>query len=77
MKKPFDKEYYLSFFRRELTENLLHFWMGRCLDTQNGGYLNRFSNDGSKLVSTDKYTWSQGRFLWMFSRLSTMESTLF
>ena len=77
MNKPFDSAHYLSFFRQELTENLLHFWMSRCLDTENGGYLNCFSNDGSKLVSTDKYTWSQGRFLWMFSRLSMMESTLF
>lgn len=77
MNKPFDSAHYLSFFRQELTENLLHFWMSRCLDKENGGYLNCFSNDGSKLVSTDKYTWSQGRFLWMFSRLSMMESTLF
>ncbi|MBO5869008.1 MAG: AGE family epimerase/isomerase, partial [Oscillospiraceae bacterium] len=56
---------------------LLYFWMPRCLDTENGGYLNCFTNDGSRLVSTDKYTWSQGRFLWMFSRLATMESDLF
>ena len=77
MSKQFDRNYYLSFFRNELTENLLHFWMSRCLDTENGGYLNCFSNDGSKLVSTDKYTWSQGRFLWMFSRLAMMESDLF
>lgn len=77
MKKQFNAQRKLTFFRQELTENLLFFWMPRCLDTQNGGYLNCFSNDGSKLVSTDKYTWSQGRFLWIFSRLSTMESTLF
>lgn len=51
---------YLSFFRKELTENLLSFWMPRCLDQENGGYLNCFTNDGSKLISTDKYTWSQG-----------------
>lgn len=68
---------YLDFFKQELTENLLWFWMPRCLDKTNGGYLNCFSNDGSKLVSTDKYTWSQGRFLWMFSRLATMRSDLF
>lgn len=77
MKKQLDTKHYLSFFRRELTENLLSFWMPRCLDEAHGGYLNCFSNDGSKLVSTDKYTWSQGRFLWMFSRLSMLESDLF
>ena len=77
MKKELDVQKYLKFFKEEMTENLLFFWMSRCLDEKNGGYLNCFSNDGSKLVSTDKYTWSQGRFLWMFSRLATMESDLF
>ena len=71
------KNHYLSFFKKELTDNLLFFWMDRCLDGKNGGYMNCFSNDGSRLVSTDKYTWSQGRFLWVFSRLATMESDLF
>ena len=68
---------YLEFFKKELTDNLLWFWMPRCLDKEYGGYLNCFSNDGSKLVSTDKYTWSQGRFLWMFSKLYMMESDMF
>lgn len=77
MKKTFDTQYYLEFFKRELTDNLLSFWMPRCLDRTYGGYLNCFSNDGSRLVSTDKYTWSQGRFLWMFSRLAMMDSDLF
>jgi len=67
----------LSFFQQELTENLLPFWMPRCLDVKYGGYLNCFSNDGSKLVSTDKYTWSQGRFLWIFSKLAMMRSPMF
>ncbi len=77
MKNKPNIEHLLSFFRKELTDRLLFFWMDRCLDKENGGYLNCFSNDGSRLVSTDKYTWSQGRFLWVFSRLATMESDLF
>ena len=77
MNHSFDRNYYLSFFQRELTDRLLFFWMDRCLDKDNGGYLNCFSNDGSRLVSTDKYTWSQGRFLWVFSRLANIESDLF
>ena len=68
---------YLNYFKNELKENLLYFWMPRCLDKENGGYLNCFSNDGSKLVSKDKYTWSQGRFLWIFSKLATMGSDMF
>ncbi len=77
MKRHFDLNEHLSFFRTELKDNLLFFWMERCLDEENGGYFNCFSNDGSRLVSTDKYTWSMGRFLWIFSRLATMESDLF
>ena len=72
-----DTKKYLDFFKNELKENLLSFWMPRCLDSEFGGYLNCFSNDGSRLVSRDKYTWSQGRFLWMFSKLATLDSDIF
>ncbi len=68
---------YLTFFKKELKENLLWFWLPRCEDKQNGGYFNCFCNDGSRLISTDKYTWSQGRFLWTFSKLATMEGEIF
>lgn len=73
----FDTEAYLAHFKKELADNLLSFWMPRCLDKEHGGYLNCFCNDGSRLVSTDKYTWSQGRFLWMFSKLATSDTDLF
>ncbi len=69
----FDTKHYLDFFKTELKENLLFFWMPRCLDTEFGGYFNCFTNDGSRLVSKDKYVWSQGRFLWTFSKLATMD----
>ena len=72
-----DIEKYLEFFKKELKENLLFFWMPRCIDEKYGGYLNCFTNDGTRLVSRDKYTWSQGRFLWTFSKLATMESDIF
>ena len=77
MDERIDERELLLFFTKELKENLLFYWMPRCLDEKNGGYLNCFSNDGSRLVSTRKYTWSQGRFLWMFSRLALMEGGLF
>ena len=72
-----DTKRYLDFFKKELTDDLLYFWMPRCLDRENGGYFNCYSNDGARLVSTDKYTWSEGRFLWIFSRLAMLESDLF
>ncbi len=73
----FDTKHYLDFFTTELKDNLLYFWMPRCLDTEHGGYFNCFTNDGSRLVSKDKYVWSQGRFLWTFSKLAVMEGDLF
>ena len=66
-----------GFFENELKNNLLSFWLQRCVDEENGGYVNCFSNDGVYLVSKDKYAWSQGRFLWIFSRLARTESRLF
>lgn len=72
-----NKEKLLTFFKETLVDELLYFWMDKCLDTSYGGYYNCFTNDGSRLVSTDKYTWSQGRFLWIFSRLATIRSELF
>ncbi|MBO4409620.1 MAG: AGE family epimerase/isomerase [Spirochaetales bacterium] len=66
-----------NFYSRELKENILGFWLPRCEDRQFGGYLNCFDNRGENLVSHDKYTWSQGRFLWMFSRLASTQAPLF
>ncbi len=59
-----------DFYEKELKENILSFWLPRCEDKQYGGFVNCFTNSGDKLVSCDKYTWSQGRFVWMFARLS-------
>ena len=65
------------FFENELTNNILSFWLPRCEDSTNGGYFNCFDNAGENLVSRDKYTWSQGRFVWMFARLARMKTGLF
>lgn len=73
----FERKTLLGFYRRELTANILPFWLDRCEDRENGGYFNCFDNRGEKLVSRDKYTWSQGRFVWMFSRLSMMTGDTF
>ncbi len=76
MKQEF-RQLLSGFYENELTNNILSFWLPRCLDKEYGGYFNCFTNDGSKMVSTDKYTWSQGRFVWAFSRLATMEAPVF
>ena len=40
------------------------------IDRHNGGFFTCFSNDGSRLLHRHKFTWSQGRFVWILSRLS-------
>lgn len=61
----------LAFYRRHLTETLLPFWWNdHALDRERGGVYTCFSNDGANRISTDKYVWSQGRFIWVLARLA-------
>lgn len=62
-----------NFYEDHLKTMLLPFWMDRAIDYEYGGYYTCFDNSGEKLLSHDKYTWSQGRMVWVFSKLSTME----
>src|SRR4051794_171744 len=61
----------LSFYRSVLKMELLPFWE-RAVDLVHGGVYTCFDNQGERLLYTDKYTWSQGRFLWLWSRLAEM-----
>ena len=67
----------LGFYENELTNHLLPFWTSRCVDKENGGFFNCFDNAGKKLMSRDKYTWSQGRFVWIWAKLADMQSDTF
>jgi len=66
-----------GFYENELVNNILSFWLPRCEDKVYGGYFNCFDNKGTTLVSHDKYTWSQGRFVWLFARLAAMTVSVF
>lgn len=66
-----------GFYENELTNHILAFWLPRCLDKEHGGYVNCFDNTGERLLSYDKYTWSQGRFVWLFSRLANTKTRIF
>ena len=66
-----------GFFENQLTNQILSFWLPRCEDKEYGGFLNCFDNKGEKLVSYDKYTWSQGRFVWMFAKLADSPAVMF
>ncbi len=66
-----------GFYQNELRQNILGFWLPRCEDREYGGFFNCFDNSGAELVSTDKYTWSQGRFVYLFSRLAWTDAPIF
>lgn len=61
-----------EFYREHVAEILVPFWMDRALDEDNGGVYTCFNNRGTELLSRDKYTWSQGRFVWVLSRMASL-----
>lgn len=66
-----------GFYENELTNRFLSYWLPRCEDRENGGFVNCFDNSGAELVSRDKYCWSQGRFVWIFSKLASTKAPIF
>lgn len=59
--------------RAALGESILPFWW-RTLDREQGGVFNCWNNEGTQLVRRDKFTWSQGRFAWLWSRLADLSA---
>jgi N-acylglucosamine 2-epimerase len=58
--------------RSQLEHTILPFWLERGIDRRHGGYHTCFDNRGRNRVSTDKFTWSQGRFVWMLAHASEL-----
>jgi len=58
-----------DFYINHLLDNLLYFWLKYGIDNKNGRFFTCFNNYGNKLISKNKYVWSQGRFLWELSHL--------
>ena len=58
----------ISFYRNCIEQNFWPYW-SQFIDHTNGGIYTCITNDGTKLLSTEKYTWSQGRFLWLCASL--------
>jgi len=61
----------LEFYQEHVIHVILPFWL-KALDHKNGGVYNCFNNNGTELLSRDKFTWSQGRFIWLWSKLGSM-----
>lgn len=63
------KEYIKSWaesYKKDLTENIMPFWMKYGLDRENGGVYTCVNRDGS-LIDTTKSVWFQGRFAFICS----------
>lgn len=61
----------LLFYQDHLINTILPFW-NSAVDLEYGGIFTCFNNEGTQLLSTDKYIWSQGRFIWCWSTLYEM-----
>ena len=59
-----------DFYRSHLENDVMTWWLANGPDTEYGGVRTCFANSGDTLVSTDKYTWSQGRWAWLTARLA-------
>ncbi len=57
-------------YRRHLVDDVLAWWMANGPDADYGGIMTCWDNRGTTLVSTDKYTWSQGRWAWVTARVA-------
>ena len=53
-----------------LVNDILPWWLDHGPDPEAGGVWTCWDNAGSQLVSTDKYTWSQGRWVWLASAVA-------
>lgn len=58
------REFYIS----QIQEDFLPYWL-KFVDHEKGGILNCINNRGDELLSENKFTWSQGRWLWVLARI--------
>ncbi len=58
----------LAMYRAELLERVVPFWLQHAVDWDHGGILTCISDEG-RVLSEDKYMWSQLRAIWTFSAL--------
>ncbi|HUQ95355.1 MAG TPA: AGE family epimerase/isomerase [Bryobacteraceae bacterium] len=57
-----------SHYRRLLLDHIVPFWWRHGIDEEHGGVLSSMTEEG-RVLSGDKYIWSQARWLWVCSAL--------
>lgn len=65
------REDILKFYLSEITENFYKYW-SQYEDKTYGGILNCINNYGDKMISDQKFTWSQGRWLWVLANIHNL-----
>ncbi|MBM4457983.1 MAG: hypothetical protein FJ011_09505 [Chloroflexi bacterium] len=68
----FDPTAELAFYTNHLKSALLPFWLTRSIDREHGGFFTCFDSVTGRLLAEDKYTWSQGRMVWVWAKLASM-----
>lgn len=58
-----------EFYERHLAQVILPYWIPKT-DREKGGFFTCYETTGERLVSREKYVWSQGRCTWMYARLA-------
>jgi N-acylglucosamine 2-epimerase len=59
---------YSEIYKKELTNNVIPFWMKHSKDEQHGGFFTCLDRQGN-VFDTDKFMWLQGRQVWTFATL--------
>ncbi len=63
-----DEKEMLAFYSSQLQDDFFPYWRSH-YDNRFGGVLNCLSNQGDRLLSSRKFTWSEGRYLWILCKL--------
>ena len=58
-----------DFYRAQLLDNIVPFWVAHCRDLECGGYVSCVDRDGSVYEWTKDCMWNSGRIIWTFSHL--------
>lgn len=62
---------YQQIYKNELFDSVIPFWLNNSPDREYGGYFSCLERNGM-VFDTDKYSWMQGREIWMFSKLCSV-----
>src|SRR5690625_2990974 len=65
-------EDYPQFYENHLWQDVLPWWLKNAVDDRNGGVFTFWNTDGTILHSDDKYSWSQGRWIWTMMACSDL-----